>query len=169
MGAMPPDLASKFTEGERAVLAIVAIDVYRHGYCRRRSPEIAALAGMAAARPAIRAAEELGLLTARLNNRDSTIEIVSPKWAAWLTPYHGGVTSKARSCPPALGKAKAGAEAKAMNFDPKLFRKLHKLMSAPVKLFARRPHGGFATGKLRPRQSRSCSGASRLATSSPEE
>ena len=108
MGAMPPDLASKFTEGERAVLAIIAIDVYRHGYCRRRSPEIAALAGMAAARPAIRAAEELGLLTARLNNRDSTIEIVSPKWAAWLTPYHGDVTSKARPWPPALGKAKAG-------------------------------------------------------------
>jgi hypothetical protein len=45
---MPPQLAAKFTQAERAVLAVVAAETVRQGDCRLSIGHPAALAGVCA-------------------------------------------------------------------------------------------------------------------------
>jgi hypothetical protein len=91
-GHMPPHLRSQFTEGERAVLAIVAGEVKTRGICDLPLDRIAALAGVSRSttQNAIRAARRLGIIkvTARprpgRKNLPNLVEIVSLEWSAWI-------------------------------------------------------------------------------------
>lgn len=89
---MPRHLASRFTEGQCAVLAIVAGEVKHHGACDLPLDKLAALAGVCrtTARNAITEARRLGLVrvTSRprpgQKNLTNLIEILSPEWRSWL-------------------------------------------------------------------------------------
>ncbi|MGH1575497.1 hypothetical protein ACRAWG_38870 (plasmid) [Methylobacterium sp. P31] len=102
-GPMPPALASRFTQGQLAVLRIVGDEVARHGACGLCIDAIAARAGVCRrlAQAAIRLAEGDGLLTIqerRHQGRKSdpnVLRIISREWLAWLR--RGG-----RSAAPAL-------------------------------------------------------------------
>lgn len=64
MAALPPNVRDRFTEGERAVLYIVASDCRQHGSCGSSIKEIGDRAGVGATtvRNALRRARRLGLL-----------------------------------------------------------------------------------------------------------
>jgi hypothetical protein len=91
-GRVPPQLAARFTMGEGAVLAVVALEVAKRGDCRLTIPHIAALAGVSetTVRNAMRQAEALGLLRVeerRLTawrNHPNVVRIVSAEWRSWL-------------------------------------------------------------------------------------
>jgi hypothetical protein len=91
-GRLPPALASRFTMGEVATLAVIAAEVVKRGSCRLAIDHIAALAGVgrSTVKRAIRQAHTLGLirieerrLTAWRNDTN-VITVVDPGWAAWL-------------------------------------------------------------------------------------
>jgi hypothetical protein len=91
-GRLPPALATRFTISEQAVLAVVAVEVKKHGACTLTVGHIAALAGVSetTVRNAIRAATVQCLLTVKESRRSAwysnpnTVCIVSKEWAAWL-------------------------------------------------------------------------------------
>src|SRR5215212_6950577 len=91
-GRLPPALASRFTLGEVAVLAVIAAEVVKGGACRLALDHIAALAGVgrSTVKRALREAHGLGLirieerrLTAWRNDTN-VVTIVSPEWSTWL-------------------------------------------------------------------------------------
>src|SRR5215217_194765 len=61
-GLLPPQLASRFTAAETAVLAVIAAEVVRHGRCTLTVGHVAALAGVSetTVRNALREARALG-------------------------------------------------------------------------------------------------------------
>jgi hypothetical protein len=89
---MPPQIAARFTQAERAVLAVVAAETARHGDCRLSIGHIAALAGVCAStvRNALTAARLFGLISVEerkisaFRNLPNVIKIVSPEWKVWL-------------------------------------------------------------------------------------
>ncbi|MBS9475542.1 hypothetical protein [Ancylobacter radicis] len=91
-GSMPDKLRGRFTEAERAVLAIVAGEVKHRGACDLPIDKIAALAGVCrtSVQNALHEARRLGLI--RVTNRPrrgakslpNMVEIVSPEWLAWI-------------------------------------------------------------------------------------
>lgn len=89
---MPPDLRCKYTEGERAVLAIVAGEVKATGNCDLPIGKIAALAGVCrtTVQNALHEARRLGHLniTERprpgLKSLTNIVHIVSAEWLTWL-------------------------------------------------------------------------------------
>ena len=91
-GALPPQIAAKFTLGEQAVLAVVARQCQRHGPCMLPIDAIAALAGVCrtTAQNALREARHLGLLLVeerrrrRQKNLTNVVTVVSTEWQAWL-------------------------------------------------------------------------------------
>lgn len=91
-GRMPETIASQFTQGERAVLAVVVCEVVKHGVCDLHVGALAALAGvgMTTARGALREARRLGLVTieerriARDRNLSNIVRIVDLAWCAWI-------------------------------------------------------------------------------------
>jgi hypothetical protein len=91
-GPMPPTLASKFTQGELAVLRIVADEVRDHGACDRSYDELAARAGCcrSLARRAIRLAARMGLLSIEERPRPgrkhltNLVRVRSMEWRVWL-------------------------------------------------------------------------------------
>ncbi len=91
-GMMPPALASSFTLGEQAALAVIATEVLEHHACDRCLDEIAARSGTSRStvKRAIKQARALGLIhvTERpqpgAKHLSSIIRIVSSAWAAWL-------------------------------------------------------------------------------------
>lgn len=91
-GWLPPQVASLFTEAERAVLSVIASEVARHGECRLCVGAIAGLAGVSrsSAKAAYRHAASLRLVMVterRLTgwrNDTNVVRIVSPEWLAWL-------------------------------------------------------------------------------------
>ena len=90
-GALPPQLAARFTLAEVAVLAVVAGQVSRHGRCTLTLDHIAALAGVSrtSVRNALREARAVGVLTVeerRLTawrSAPNVIRIICPGWKAW--------------------------------------------------------------------------------------
>src|SRR5215212_6981925 len=89
-GRLPPQLASRFTLAEQAVLAVVALEVVKRGSCRLAIDHIAALAGVgrSSVKNALREAHGLGLvrieerrLTA-WRNAPNRVTITSPEWLA---------------------------------------------------------------------------------------
>ena len=91
-GPMPPALAAHFTQGQMAVLRIVADEIRRHGSCSVYLDALAARAGVCrtTAQNAIRQARALHLITVQERRRrgqaslTNIITIISPEWRSWL-------------------------------------------------------------------------------------
>jgi hypothetical protein len=85
-------LAAKFTQGELAVLKVVADEVRSHGGCDRSYDELAARAGCCRtlARRAVRLAGRMGLLSIEMRPRPgrkhltNILRVIDPSWRAWL-------------------------------------------------------------------------------------
>ena len=92
-GWMPPQIASRFTPGEAAALAVVASQAAKHGRCDLALDHIAALAGVGrtTVRNALAEARRLGLLTVEVRrlrafrNDTNVVRVASPEWQAWLS------------------------------------------------------------------------------------
>ncbi|MET4601069.1 hypothetical protein ABIB90_000520 [Bradyrhizobium sp. JR4.1] len=90
--ALPDNLRHHFTEGQRAVLCVIAGEIKRCGICDFPIDKIAALAGVCrtTVQNAIHEARRLGLLkiTERpqpgRKNLSNLVEIVSREWLAWI-------------------------------------------------------------------------------------
>jgi hypothetical protein len=90
--SMPPALRAHFTEGQRAVLAIICGEVKHHGSCELPYDKIAALAGVCrtTVQTSMHEARRLGLINImerpRLGRKNLTnvIRVVSREWLAWL-------------------------------------------------------------------------------------
>jgi hypothetical protein len=90
--ALPDDLRVHYTEGQRSVLCIIAGEIKRHGICDLAIDKIAALAGVC--RSTVQATVNLArsLCHLKITHRPqrgrksltNLIEIVSPKWLAWV-------------------------------------------------------------------------------------
>jgi hypothetical protein len=91
-GALPPNIAANFTQGEIAALSVIAGEVRRCGHCAMFIDEIAALAGVcrSTVKNAIRLAANLGLLSVTQRRRrgrlsdTNIVEIIDRSWTAWL-------------------------------------------------------------------------------------
>lgn len=91
-GLMPATLASSFTPGQNAALAVVAAECRKRGRCDLYINQIAAVAGCCpnVVRQALRQAVALGLLTiterrrTAWRNDSNLIVIASQEWATWL-------------------------------------------------------------------------------------
>jgi hypothetical protein len=116
-GPLPPQIAARFTEGQRAVLRIVGDEVAANGVCGLCIDAIAARAGVCRrlAQGAIRLAEGDGLLTIEerrhegRKNSPNLVRIISREWQAWMRRGVGqkrtsfAFTSEGRSQPKAIG------------------------------------------------------------------
>ena len=114
-GAMPPQLAARFTLAEVAVLAVVAAEVRTRGACTLTLGHIAALAGVCrkTVKNALREAEALGCvrieerrLTA-WRNASNRVTVTSREWNAWLAMRRRGEGVKAYS--PRIPEERKGA------------------------------------------------------------
>lgn len=91
-GRMPPAIACKFTHGEQAALAVIAVEVTKRNACSMAIGAIAALAGISEStvKRAIRQARALGLLTvqerriSRYRNDTNIVRIISKAWLSWI-------------------------------------------------------------------------------------
>jgi hypothetical protein len=91
-GVLPDHLRQHYTEGERAVLCIVAGEVKHHGICELPIDKIAALAGVCRTlvQNCMHQARRLGhiKITERpqpgRKNLPNVVEIISPEWRAWM-------------------------------------------------------------------------------------
>src|SRR4051812_24816163 len=91
-GRMPPRIASHFTMGEQAALAVIAVEVSKRGTCMLAIGAIAALAGVSetTVRRALRQAKALGFVTveerrlSRFRNETNVVSIISSAWTSWL-------------------------------------------------------------------------------------
>jgi hypothetical protein len=91
-GHMPPDVRTQYTEGECAVLTVIAGEVKRQGVCDWPIDKIAAVAGVCrtTAQNARRAATRLHHISVQhrpVKGRKSltnVIRIVSPEWLTWI-------------------------------------------------------------------------------------
>lgn len=91
-GAVPPQIATRFTPAEIAVLSIIAAEVRARGRCDRCIDEIAARAGCSrsTAKNGIRTAARIGIIRVThrprrgQKNLPNVIEITSPEWRAWV-------------------------------------------------------------------------------------
>jgi len=89
---MPDDLASRFTDGELAALAVIAQEHITHGRCTLPMGKIAALAGVSesTARNAFREARRLDLIAvqerprARAPHLPNIVTIADAAWCKWL-------------------------------------------------------------------------------------
>ena len=81
--ALPPDLAIYFTQGEHAVMAIIAEEHQQHGMCRLEVDDIAKRA--ACSRSVVGSALRTAIY-AQLLARDEqrALRIISAEWRAWL-------------------------------------------------------------------------------------
>lgn len=90
-GHVPGNIACRFTTGETAALAVIALEASKRGDCRWTIGQIAAVAGVSdtTVKRAIREAKALGLISVeerRLSawrNDSNILRIVSPEWIAW--------------------------------------------------------------------------------------
>lgn len=91
-GPLPPKLALRMTQGQLAVLNIVAEEFRTKGSCRKTLDEIAARAGVciATARTAIQEAARRGLLTIQQRRRHlqanltNVVRCISAEWKNWM-------------------------------------------------------------------------------------
>jgi DNA-binding transcriptional regulator YhcF (GntR family) len=95
-GGLPQEIAALFPQAQRAVLAVIAAHVRKHGDCRLTVGHLAALAGVSAStvRSALREARHMGLISVEerrlsgFRNDTNIVRITSPSWAASL--HKGG-------------------------------------------------------------------------------
>lgn len=91
-GRMPPGIACKFTQGEQAALAVIAIEVTKRQTCAMAIGAIAAIAGVSTStvKRAIRQAKALGFLTvqerrlSRFRSETNIVRVISKAWLSWL-------------------------------------------------------------------------------------
>ncbi|WP_153005482.1 hypothetical protein [Aureimonas ureilytica] len=91
-GAMPPAIAALFSEGERAVLSVVVLEIRTNGVCGLCNDAIAARAGvcLTTAKNALRLAGRLGLILIERRpqkgrkNLPNLVSIVSAEWLVWI-------------------------------------------------------------------------------------
>ncbi|WP_156421618.1 hypothetical protein [Aureimonas sp. AU40] len=91
-GAMPPALASRFTESERALLAIIVQEIRKRGHCARPIGALAGLAGISrtSAKRALRIAERMELIEVTRRprpgqkNLPNIVTIRSQEWQLWI-------------------------------------------------------------------------------------
>jgi len=91
-GVMPANMRSCYTEGERAVLCIIAGEVKHHDICDLPIDKIAALAGVCrtTVQTALHEGRRQGHLRIRerprpgQKNLTNIVEIISPEWRAWI-------------------------------------------------------------------------------------
>lgn len=89
---MPPNLRTAYTEGQRAVLTIVAGEVKHHGVCDLPIDKIAALAGVCRTTVQTALHEARRLLHIRITERPrpgrknltNVVEIIAPEWVSWI-------------------------------------------------------------------------------------
>ena len=94
---MPPGMRTHYTEGERAVLRIIAGEYRRHGYCDLHIDEIARRAGVSrtTVQNALREAKRLRHISKderRIRGRKSytnIIRVISREWLDWLKKSPG--------------------------------------------------------------------------------
>lgn len=99
-GRLPPVVSARFTPGEAAVLAVLAVEVRRSGDCRWPNGRLAAIAGVSVStvKRALRQARALGLIAVEerrvsaFRSDTNIIRLVSPEWRAWLRLGGGGQT-----------------------------------------------------------------------------
>jgi hypothetical protein len=90
--ALPDNLRHHYTEGQRAVLCIVAGEIKRHGICDMPIDKIAALAGVCRTTVQTAMHEARRLLHIKIIERprpgrkslSNIVEVISPEWKAWL-------------------------------------------------------------------------------------
>jgi hypothetical protein len=95
---LPPELRRTFSEGERAVLCVIASEVKRQGWCDWPIDKIAALAGVCRTmvQNTLRNAWANGCITVLerkrpgLKNLSNVVKLACKKWLAWLK---GGVAT----------------------------------------------------------------------------
>lgn len=91
-GALPPQIAARFTLAEQAVLAVIGRQCHEAGACDWPVDKIAAMAGVSAStvKRAVRAAEEAGIVHREQRrirydlSLPSKLRVISPEWRAWL-------------------------------------------------------------------------------------
>jgi hypothetical protein len=89
---MPPNLRTFYTEGQRAVLAIVAGEFKHHGMCDLPIDKIGALAGVCRSTVQTTMHEARRLGHVRMTERPqrgrksltNVVEIISPEWLKWI-------------------------------------------------------------------------------------
>jgi hypothetical protein len=89
---LPPQLRCAYTEGQRAVLTIIAGEVKHHGVCDLPIDKIAALAGVCRTTVQTTLHEARRLFHLKITERPrwgsksltNVVEIVSPEWCTWL-------------------------------------------------------------------------------------
>jgi hypothetical protein len=89
---VPPELVDQFTQGEHAVITVVAGEIQRAGACTWCLDRIAAVAGVCKtlAREAIRKARNVGLLFSIERRRrgqkslTNIVRVLRRSWGAWL-------------------------------------------------------------------------------------
>lgn len=125
-GRMPPAIACKFTPGEQAALAVIAVEVTKRNACSMAIGAVAAIAGVSEStvKRAIRQARALGFLTvqerrvSRYRNDTNIVRIIAKAWTSWLElrGSGGGVhrrtgtnTNDSFKARPRLGRAPQGA------------------------------------------------------------
>lgn len=97
-GLIPAAIAARFTTGEAAALAVVAVEVMRRGRCALALDHIAALAGISrtTAQTAFRIAARLGIISVTERRQPgwrslpNIIRIADKGWAGWIA-YRGRV------------------------------------------------------------------------------
>src|SRR5215210_4756151 len=114
-GHLPPQLAARFTMGEIAVLAVVAVEVRKQGRCTLHINHLAALAGVSrtTAKRALSEAFALGIIRVQerrltaWRNDSNVVTVTDAAWAAWLRLRRAGVRSNLR--PARIPEEKTGA------------------------------------------------------------
>src|SRR3954466_14863641 len=125
-GALPPQLACRFTLAEQAVLSVVAAEHVKRGRCTLTIDHVAALAGVSRAtvKPALREAQRQGQVRIeerRLSawrNAPNVVTVTSPEWSAWLqmrrrAPFMSDARQRVgfNSDPPRIQESKKGTSA----------------------------------------------------------
>ncbi|MDE9463077.1 hypothetical protein [Xenorhabdus bovienii] len=95
MAALSPEWRDTFTEGERAVLYIIAADCREQGSCRCTNKEIGDRAGvgLTTTRNALRKARQHGLLNVRIRirwgakNLANIVTLACKRWIRWLVRF----------------------------------------------------------------------------------
>jgi hypothetical protein len=114
-GHLPPALACRFTLGEQAVLAVIAVEVRKQGRCTLHLNTIAALAGVCrtTAKNALREAAGLGFIRVTVRRLtawrcdSNVVVILDAAWSAWLAMGRRGV--QAKPCLARIQRRKEGA------------------------------------------------------------
>ena len=114
-GRLPPQIASRFTLAEQAVLAVIAVEVAGKGACTLTLDHIAALAGVCrkTVKNALREAAGLSFLRVeerRLTawrNAPNRITVVSAEWLSWLR-LRAGRGGGGKSLPPTHTSRRSG-------------------------------------------------------------